>query len=327
MSAPDPAMASATDAAPRTGLELLLDSQAVPQDRYPMLEVVCERMVRSLASSIRALTGDTVDIALDRLTAVRFGAWLDERPLPAMLGVVRFEPWHGYGLIVVDEAMILALVDGLLGGDHAVGAPDLGERSFTAIEMRLVGKLMSMALDSFARAFAAIADISARVERIEVNPRFAAIASPSNAALALDFRVAMERHGGGFSLLLPQATIEPVRRDLMQSFMGEQDGSAAWWRAHLEHEIRRTHLSLDVLLGEAALPLARVRSLQCGDHIAFAHGGDAPLALRCNGARLADVQMGQRGGMLAASLLTALDTATDPSAAADPLSEAAKDPS
>ena len=64
-----------------------------------------------------------------------------------------------------------------------------------------------------------------RFERLEVNPRFATISRLSNAAVP---RTIARGHGrsrrGRMEMLLPYATLEPVRELLLQQFMGEKFG-------------------------------------------------------------------------------------------------------
>ena len=55
-------------------------------------------------------------------------------------------------------------------------------------------------------------------------PRFAAISRPANAAILVRLRIDMEDRGGNIELLLPYATIEPIRPVLLQMFMGEKFG-------------------------------------------------------------------------------------------------------
>ena len=46
------------------------------------------------------------------------------------------------------------------------------------------------------------------IDRMETNPRFAAISRPANAAILVRLRIDMEDRGGGSNLLLPYAAID-----------------------------------------------------------------------------------------------------------------------
>ncbi len=88
-------------------------------------------------------------------------------------------------------------------------------------------------LHDLGEAFAPIAAVDFRFERLETNPRFAAITRLSNAAVLARLRIDMEDRGGRLELLLPYATLEPVRELLLQQFMGEKFGRDSIWESHL----------------------------------------------------------------------------------------------
>jgi flagellar motor switch protein FliM len=56
-------------------------------------------------------------------------------------------------------------------------------------------------------------------------------ADPANAAILVEMRVDMEDRGGKVELLIPYATIEPIRELLLQMFMGEKFGRDSIWKA------------------------------------------------------------------------------------------------
>ena len=105
----------------KTGIQAILNSALVSYERLPMLEVVFDRLVRMMSTSLRNFTSDNVEVSLDNIYNLRFGDYLNSIPLPAMLTVFKAEEWDNYGLMTVDSALIYSIVDVLLGG--AVGQP------------------------------------------------------------------------------------------------------------------------------------------------------------------------------------------------------------
>src|SRR3546814_16522643 len=75
----------------------------VSYERLPMREVVFDRLVRMMSTSLRNFTSDNVEVSLDNITSSRFGDYLNSIPLPAMLAVFKAEEWDNYGLITVDS--------------------------------------------------------------------------------------------------------------------------------------------------------------------------------------------------------------------------------
>ncbi|MEP9359771.1 flagellar motor switch protein FliM [Sphingomonas sp. KR3-1] len=289
----------------KKGLRAVIESKVISHERLPMLEVVCDRVVRSFASSMRNLTSDGVDVSLEEVTSTRFGEFMNRVALPAMVGVFKIEEWESYGLVTVDSNLIYSVVDALLGGRGGGGSTMVIDgRAFTTIETGLVSRMLSLALSDFSEAFAPIEPVNMNLERIETNPRFAAIAGVSNICATATFRVDMDGRGGRFTLVFPYATLEPVRDKLLQRFMGEKSGRDSIWEAHMAAEVRKTNVSMNVLLGEKAMAIADLRSLEIGQTISLHKGPDDPLDIACGGVKLAQAQIGQRNGKVAVRLVS-----------------------
>jgi len=288
----------------KKGLRAVIESKVISHERLPMLEVVCDRMVRSFASSMRNLTSDAIDVSLENVTSIRFGEFMNRVMLPAMVGVFKVQEWESFGLVTVESSLIYAVVDALLGG-RGGGAPTLIDgRAFTTIETGLVSRMLELALKDFATAFEPIEPIAIDLERIESNPRFAAIAGTSNICAIATFRVDMDGRGGEFTLVFPYATLEPVRHKLLQRFMGEKSGRDGVWEAHMASEITKTNVHVNVVLGEKPMSIADLKALEVGQTIALHKSPDDSLDLACGGVTLAQAQIGQRRGKVAVRLVS-----------------------
>jgi flagellar motor switch protein FliM len=289
---------------PKSGLKAVIESNVISYERLPMLEVVCERMVRTFATSMRNLTSDAIDVSLEEITSTRFGEFMNHVPLPAMFGVFKVREWENYGVVVVDSGLIYAVVDALLGGRRGSAPMRVEGRAFTTIETMLVWKMVQLALEELSRSFEAIEPVTMEVERIEASPRFAAIAGPSNITAVATFRVDMEGRGGKFSVLLPYATIEPVRSKLLQRFMGEKLGRDRMWESHMASELNNTAVTVDVVLGEKLMPLRDVTNLAVGQTIALNRSPDDALQVQCGGVSLGHAHIGQRSSNIAIRMAT-----------------------
>ncbi len=188
-----------------TGMQRIISSGLVSYERLPMLEIVFDRLVRIMSTSLRNFTGDNVDVSIDNILSLRFGDYLNSIPLPAMLAVFKVEEWDNYGLMVVDSAMIYSIVDVLLGGRRGTAAMRIEGRPYTTIERTLIERLIQIVLQDLSASFDPLCPVTFRFERLEVNPRFATISRLSNAAVLARLRVDMEDRGGWMELLLPLA--------------------------------------------------------------------------------------------------------------------------
>lgn len=118
----------------RAGIQAILNSALVSYERLPMLEVVFDRLVRQMSTSLRNFTSDNVEVSLDDILSQRFGDYLNSIPLPAMINIFKAEEWDDNGLLVVDSSMIYSIVDVLLGGRRGTAAMRVEGRPYTVIE-------------------------------------------------------------------------------------------------------------------------------------------------------------------------------------------------
>ncbi len=283
----------------RSGMHRIISSGLVSYERLPMLEIVFDRLVRIMSTSLRNFTSDNVDVSIDNILSLRFGDYLNSIPLPAMLAVFKAEEWDNYGLMVVDSAMIYSIVDVLLGGRRGTAAMRIEGRPYTTIERTLVERLIQVVLTDLSASFDPLCPVTFKFERLEVNPRFATISRLSNAAVLARLRVDMEDRGGRMELLLPYATLEPVRELLLQQFMGEKFGRDSIWETHLAEELWATDVELDVVLDEQVMSLADVMALQPGSQIVLAATPGSPVKLRCGAVILFEGRVGRRKNRVA----------------------------
>jgi flagellar motor switch protein FliM len=282
-----------------SGIRAIIDSAMVSYERLPMLEIVFDRLVRLMTTSLRNFTSDNVEVSLDRITSVRFGDYLNSIPLPAILGVFKAEEWENFGLITVNSSLIYSIIDVLLGGRRGPTAIRIEGRPYTTIETNLVKRMIEVVLADAELAFKPLSPVKLNIDRLETNPRFAAISRPANAAILVRLRIDMEDRGGTIELLLPYATIEPIRDVLLQMFMGEKFGRDPTWEGHLATEIGDAEIAVDAVLYEARLPLKQIMKLDVGDTLMLELRADALVTVRCGDVMLTEGRMGRVGDRVA----------------------------
>jgi flagellar motor switch protein FliM len=172
-------------------------------------------------------------------------------------------------------------------------------RPYTTIERMLVTRMVEVVLQDARQAFAPLTDVEFKLDRIETNPRFAAIARPPNAAIIVKLRIDMEDRGGRLELLLPYATLEPIRKMLLQQFMGEKFGRDNIWEGHLASELWATKLEVRAVLDEMKQPLRRMLELKVGDTLMLDALPDAQVKLKCGAVDLSTGRVGRMGHSLA----------------------------
>ena len=303
----DGAGAAGRPAGERSGIMALVQSRDITYERLPMLEVVFDRLERMLTTSVRNFTSENVDISLENITAQRFSDYMNTVSSPAMIAIFKAVQWDNYGLIAVDSAMIYSIVDVLLGGRRGTAPMRIEGRPYTTIEASLVERLVRLILDDLSQAFAPITPITFRFERMETNPRFAAIARPGNGCIVFRLRVDLEDRGGTIEFLIPYATLEPARDLLLQMFMGEKFGRDSIWENHLANEIWVTGVELRAVLDELTVSLSDILRLEVGSTLRLSAGTDPQVLLRCGQVAMARGRIGRVGDRLVVRIEDAIE--------------------
>ena len=290
----------------RNGIQAIVDSGSVTYERLPMLEIIFERLVRLLSTSLRNLFSDNVEVTLEGIRSVRFGDYINSISLPAMLAVFKAEDWDNFGLVTIESALTYSVLDTMLGGKRGQAAARVDGRPFTSIEMSLLRRVIGVVLGDAEAAFRPLSPVNFRIDRIESNPRFVSISRPANAAIRVELRFDMEGRGGSLHLLLPYATIEPIRELLLESFMGEKLGRDPIWENHLATEVWQADVAVKCVLHECTMPLKRVMKLEIGDTLMFDARPDSVASLRCGDFIVSEGRIGRVDDKIAVQVVSPL---------------------
>lgn len=285
-----------------SGIYAILDKSMMAYEKLPMLEVVFDRLVRMLSSSFRNFTSDNVDVSIDSMVSMRFDDYLNSIPLPAMLVIYRAVEWENFGIITIDSAQIYSTVDILLGGRRTPKTQRVEGRPYTTIEQDIVKKMADMILNDMSASFDPLSPVSFAFDRVESNPRFAQIARPNSAVLLIRLRVDMEERSGMIEILIPHATLEPIRDLLLQTFMGEKYGQDSVWERHLGREVGQTQVDLEAVLDERKISLGEVVDLKIGSTILLDVTPNDPVRIKCGGVSLTTAQVGRVGDKIAVAI-------------------------
>lgn len=251
----------------KTGVRAILNSSMVSYERLPMLEIVFDRLIRLMATSLRNFTQDNVEVSLESIESMRFGEYIDSLTLPTLLNVFKAEEWDNYGLMSLDSSLIYSMVDVLLGGRRGTAAMRIEGRPYTTIELNIVKDMIQLILADLSTAFDPITSVNFAFDRLETNPRFATISRLSNAVIVAHLRIDMEDRGGKIDLMIPYATLEPVRELLLQMFMGERFGRDTIWENHLMSQLWNTEVEIKAVLCETDIKLGEISAWETGSFL------------------------------------------------------------
>lgn len=283
-----------TPSTQKNGVQAILNSNMVFYERLPMLEIVFDRLIRQMATSLRNYTQDNVEVSLEAIESMRFGEYIDSLTLPTLINVFKAEEWDNYGLMSLDSSLIYSLVDVLLGGRRGTAAMRMEGRPYTPIELNIIKEIIQLILNDLSTAFDPVTSVGFNFDRLETNPRFAQITRASNAVIVAHLRIDMESRGGKIDLMIPYTTLEPVRELLLQMFMGERFGRDTVWENHLMSRLWDTEVEVKAILKEIKTSLSDVSVWEKGSFFPLDIAPDDNVTIYCGDVPLFNGNMGRK---------------------------------
>jgi flagellar motor switch protein FliM len=284
------------------GIKALLDSALRSYEKLPMLEIVFDKLVRLLTTALRNLTSETVDIDIITFNSLRVGSYINTIPVPTLISVFKAVEWENFGLLIIDSSLVFSLVDTLFGGKKNALPIKNDGRAHTEIEQALVKQIADVVLNELGTSFDPITPATFTYERMESNPNFATIARPGDAAILLQLKVEMESRGGKIDLLIPYATLEPIKDLLTQVFMGEKFGVDVEWEENLNTKVINVEVPLEVVISNKPTKIFNIANLKVGNIIMMDHKQDDEVVIRVEDVDLFTGHVGKIENKLAVSL-------------------------
>lgn len=245
----------------------LTSQDRIIRGRLPQLEVIYEKFMRSFRISLSSALRKIATLNLASTDFLKFGEFVNTLPMPTCMSVLRFNALRGSSLFVIESKLAYALVDSFFGGADRPYTKIEG-KDFTQIELAIVRKIVDLAIEDLEMAWAPIEKIDCSFQRTEVNPQFVGIVPPTDVVIATTFDVELENANGTITLVIPYATIEPIKQKLSTGFQVESDQTdRKLWFEIIKEQLMNTNMEMKVNLGESEISLSELMELKEGDVI------------------------------------------------------------
>lgn len=170
----------------------------------------------------------------------------------------------GYALMVVSAPLVFGIIDSLFGGSGQ-GRVKIEGREYTPIEIRLIGKVVMMALDVLKDAWAPIHPVDFVYVRSEFNPLAIAIVPPTDVVIIVTIEVELEQESATLTLCTPYSTIEPLRGKLATGFQSTRLEVDSGVQKRMDLNVRQTLANMSVQLAHGTITGREFLKLKQGD--------------------------------------------------------------
>ena len=244
----------------------LTNQDRVIRGRMPILEIIYERFIRtfrvSLSNSLRKIS----TISMISTDLLKFGEFVNTLPIPSCMCIMRLNELRGPTILVFESKLVYAIIDSYFGGTDRLFTKIEG-KEFTMIELSFMKKVMEMAINDLEEAWAPVHRIDAQYLRTEINPQFVGVVPPSDVVITTTLEVEFESASGAIMIVVPYATIEPIKQKLSSSFQTDSDIADSIWTQTMKDHVMDVNSELIVKLGEAEMSIGDMITLKRGDII------------------------------------------------------------
>ncbi len=257
----------------------LTSQERIIRGRMPTLDIINQRFSRLFRNSLSAALRKVLDVSTVSTDTVKFGEFVKGLPVPASLHIFKIEPLRGFALLVAESKLVFALVDTFFGGTGEAKMKIEG-RDFTAIEQKMIKKVVMMVLEDMESAWKPVHTVNMNFVRSEVNPQFAAIVPPTDVVVAVMFEVELESLSGTLTVCLPYSTIEPIIGKLRAGFQSDQLEVDQAWIKRLRDRLTGAAVEVSAELGSATIAGREFMKLAVGDVITLDTDVDDELLIK-----------------------------------------------
>jgi flagellar motor switch protein FliM len=280
----------------------LTSQDRIIRGRLPQLEVIYEKFMRAFRVSLSSSLRKIASISLTSTEFLKFGEFINTLPMPTCMSVLRFVNLRGSALMVIESKLAYALVDSFFGGAERPFTKIDG-KEFTPIELSIVRKVVELAISDLEQAWASVEIIGCSFVRTEQNPQFVGIVPPTDVVIASTFDVELENATGTISMVVPYATIEPIKQKLSSGFQIESDQTdKKLWTAIIKEQLLDTSLDIKVNLGETEIRLSDLMELKTGDVIPLTQDATGELDIQIESVKKFKGYYGNHHGTVAVQI-------------------------
>ncbi len=239
--------------------------ERVSKDQLKGLQSLFEAFSRELGIVLPPFLRTVVRVDLVSIDQLTYDEFILSVARPTSMSIIDMSPLDGHAVIEMSPSMVFPIVDRVLGGrGQAMGTP----RELTEIEDRIVYRIILMILDSWKRAWEHLVEFKMGVVNQESDPLIVQIVAGSEMVILVGYEVYIGETVGSMNMCVPLVVVNPILDQISTQAHYQRQVAPeilAQNRRQLENVVRRTHVTVEPVLGSTRLPLSEIWRLQRGD--------------------------------------------------------------
>lgn len=230
------------------------------------LENIFEHYGRLLYTNLPAYLRKNVQVDVMNAEALAYSEFSNALSNPVLLGIVNFSPLRGNVIMELGTNLGYAIIDRMLGGE---GETIERKRDFTEIEIIIIERILNVCVELLREPWQNVVNLHPRLERIETNPQFAQLISPTEMIAIVTISITIGEVNGLMNVCLPFITLEDVmdKLNIKYWFSSMEKKDEESYEEAIEILIQRSEIPIRAILGKSTISVNDFANLQKGDII------------------------------------------------------------
>lgn len=266
---------------PVRGLNLVGGRGGLGRWRIPNLDLIFEAIGRGYGITLTNRLQRQVTVKYTGNDSLGFAEYLETLQSNAAIGLLDLEPFKSGALLVYSGELSFILLEILLGGAVKKIVPL--QRALTSIETTLLKGLMTSLCPDLKKAFDPVEKLQPELLKVETNPRLVNIVPPEAGVLVVTFGVNLEGLSGVMTLVIPHASLEPLRERLRESTLSVELRNSDEWPNLLAEGVATMPVEISAQVAEVVVTVRDILNFQEGDIIDLGCAPNVPLKVLVEG--------------------------------------------
>ena len=270
--------------------------ERVSKEQMRSLSSLHETFARSFGAAMSGFLRTIVEIRVSSIEQLTYGDFIQSLPNPTCFNLISPHPLEGQMCLELSPMIIYPIIDRLLGGSSA--EMFIPQRPLTAIEMRLIRRILDLALSSMHESWTNIQEMEFVLDDTESNPQLVQIVPPNEVVVVVGFEIKIGGRAGTMALCIPFNVVEPLAPKLSnQSWLNYRKRANAGDSAALvNRRVAKATVGMRAFLAYTRITVSELADLAPGDILTTERPANAEIIVQVEGINKFAARLGQHKG-------------------------------
>lgn len=237
----------------------------ISKDQMRLLENIHENFSRNFGVFLSAQLRMIVEIELLAIDQLLYSEFVMSIAPPGCLYVMKVKNPEGEAILELSPSLVIFIVEKLFGGKGAFSAAI--SRSISAIEQRIMRKVIDRAATEMNNVWSPIADIQVEISGFESNPEFIQIVPSSEPVVVVSLQVKIHDNKTLMNFCYPYRWLAEMvsHPDVQEKLQFGVNEASKEERRLMEDHLQKITCDIRASLGNATMTIQDFINLQVGD--------------------------------------------------------------